>query len=60
MLPQGSHPKAAAFLKEYFVQQGIDVRLSCSLENLEDTEEGAVCSFPEDVDEEASFVSVCT
>lgn len=60
MLPQGSHPEAASFLKEYFIMQGVDVRLGCSIDNFQETEEGVVCPFPEGIEEEASFAAVCT
>lgn len=60
MLPGGTHATSAAFLEEYFIQQGIDVRLGCTLEGLEGTSEGVSCFFPESIIEEADFVAVCT
>jgi len=60
MLTGGAHATSAAFLEEYFSQQGVDVRLGCGLEGLEGTSEGVCCFFPESIIEEADFVAVCT
>ncbi|MBN1625566.1 MAG: FAD-dependent oxidoreductase [Deltaproteobacteria bacterium] len=58
ILPQGSHPKTAEFLRKYIIQQGIDLRLSCNVEYLEETQKGFVCPFPEG-EEEIGFIAVC-
>lgn len=58
LLPQGSHPDAAALLEKYFRQNGIETRLGCTLEGLEETPRGVVCPLPEGVYQEASFVAV--
>jgi NADPH-dependent 2,4-dienoyl-CoA reductase/sulfur reductase-like enzyme len=58
ILPQGSHPKTAEFLRKYIIQQGIDLRLNCNVESLEETQKGLVCPFPEG-EEEVNFVAVC-
>ncbi len=60
MLPRGAHPEAAALLRTFFESHGIDVRLGCSIEGIEGSEEGVCCFFPEAVMEEADFVAVCT
>ena len=60
MLPGGAHATSAAFLENYFTQQGVDVRLGCTLEGLEGTSKGVSCFFPESIIEEADFVAVCT
>ncbi len=60
ILPGGAHSTSAAFLEEYFIGKGIDVRLGCSLEGLEGTSRGVCCFFPESIIEEADFVAVCT
>ncbi len=60
MLPGGAHPTSADFLERYFVQQGVDVRLGCTLEGLEGTSKGVSCFFPESIIEDADFVAVCT
>jgi NADPH-dependent 2,4-dienoyl-CoA reductase/sulfur reductase-like enzyme len=58
MLPGGSHPTTSSFLEEYYLQKGIDVRLGCNVDSVENTREGLVCPFPEG-EEEVSFISVC-
>lgn len=60
MLPGGAHATSAAFLEAYFVQQGVDVRLGCTLEGMEGTSKGVSCFFPESIIEEADLVAVCT
>ena len=46
------------FLRKYIIQQGVDLRLSCNVESLEETQKGLVCPFPEG-EEEVSFIAVC-
>lgn len=58
LLPQGLHPDSAALLEKYFHQNGIETRLGCTLEGLEETPQGVVCPLPEGVHQEASFVAV--
>jgi NADPH-dependent 2,4-dienoyl-CoA reductase/sulfur reductase-like enzyme len=60
MMPLGAHSTSAEFLKDYFVQNGIDVRLGCTLEGLEGAPRGVSCYFPDSIIEEADFVAVCT
>jgi len=60
MIPGGAHATSAVFLEKYFIQQGVDVRLGCTLEGLEGTSKGVSCFFPESIIEEADFVAVCT
>ena len=60
LLPGGAHRTSADFLEAYFTQQGIDVRLGCTLEGMEGTSTGVSCFFPESIIEEADFVAVCT
>ncbi len=60
LLPQGSHPESAALLEKYFRQNGIETRLGCTLEGLEETPKGVICPLPEGVHQEASFVAVST
>lgn len=60
MLPQGSHPESADYLKEYFIKKGIDVRLSCGITKVEDKGDKVICHFPDDTAEEADFIAVCT
>ena len=60
MLPRGAHPSSAAYLRTYFEEHGVDVRLGCTMEGMEGTSEGVTCHFPDDIIEEADFVAVCT
>ena len=60
MMPIGAHPHTAALLEDYFVKNGIEVRLGCTLEGLEGAPRGVTCHFPDSVVEEADFVAVCT
>ena len=60
VLPRGAHPSSAAYLRSYFEEHGIDVRLGCTLTGMEGASEGVTCHFPDDIIEEADFVAVCT
>ncbi len=60
ILPGGAHPLAAALLKAYFEDKGVDVRLDCTMEGMEGAREGVVCRFTHGSIEEADFVVVCT
>ena len=60
LLPQGAHASSAVYLRTYFEEHGIDVRLGCTLTGMEGAPEGVTCHFPEDIVEEADFVAVCT
>ncbi|MBN2059641.1 MAG: NAD(P)/FAD-dependent oxidoreductase [Deltaproteobacteria bacterium] len=60
VLPRGAHHSSAAYLREYFEEHGIDVRLGCTLTGMEGDPEGVTCHFPDDIIEEADFVTVCT
>jgi NADPH-dependent 2,4-dienoyl-CoA reductase/sulfur reductase-like enzyme len=60
VLPRGAHPQAAALLKTYFEEEGIDVRLGCTMEGMEGARESVVCRFSDSIIEEADFVVVCT
>jgi len=60
MLPRGAHPTSAAYLRKYFEEHGIDVRLGCTLNGMEGAPEGVMCHFSDEIIEEADFVAVCT
>lgn len=60
LVPKGAHKQTAELLKRYLAENGVDVRLGCTLEGLEGAPDGAVCHFPESIIEEADFVAVCT
>jgi NADPH-dependent 2,4-dienoyl-CoA reductase/sulfur reductase-like enzyme len=59
ILPQGAHPLSANYLKTYFEEHGVEVRLGCAMEGMEGAPEGVACYFPDRVVEEADFVAVC-
>jgi NADPH-dependent 2,4-dienoyl-CoA reductase/sulfur reductase-like enzyme len=59
LMPRGAHPRTAALLRGYLESKGIDIRLGCSLQGLEDTGRGVCCYFPEALLEEADFIAVC-
>ncbi len=59
MFAQGAHPETAALLEAYFKQHGVDTRLGCGIDHLEDTAKGIVCSICEEA-VAADFVAVCT
>jgi len=59
MLPRGAHPLAAAKLRSYFEKHGIEVRIGCGLEGMDQGSEGVCCFFPDQIMEEADFVAVC-
>lgn len=66
LLPQGAHRSSALFLRKYFEEHGVDVRLGCTLTGMDtlagtrDTPKGVCCHFPDDIMEEADLVAVCT
>ncbi len=60
VMPRGAHPKTAAYLQTYFEQHGVEFLLGCSLEGLEEKEDGVCCFFPESIIADADFIGVCT
>ena len=60
MLPRGAHPQTAGILKTYFEKHGVEVRIGCGLEGMDEKDEGVCCFFPNHIMEEADFVAVCT
>jgi NADPH-dependent 2,4-dienoyl-CoA reductase/sulfur reductase-like enzyme len=60
MLPRGAHSSSAMFLRTYFEEHGIDVRLGCAMKDMEGAPDGVTCYFPDDIIEDADFVAVCT
>jgi NADPH-dependent 2,4-dienoyl-CoA reductase/sulfur reductase-like enzyme len=60
ILPRGAHPSSANYLKTYFEEHGVEVRLGCAMEGMEGAPEGVACYFPDNTIEEADFVAVCT
>jgi assimilatory nitrate reductase electron transfer subunit/3-phenylpropionate/trans-cinnamate dioxygenase ferredoxin reductase subunit len=60
VLPRGTHPAVAAMLRAYLEEQGVEVRLGCTMEGMEGAGEGVTCRFSGDVVEEADVVIVCT
>ena len=60
VLPRGAHPQAAALLKTYFEEKGVEVRLDCTMEGMEGARKGVVCRFSDSIIEEADFVVLCT
>jgi NADPH-dependent 2,4-dienoyl-CoA reductase/sulfur reductase-like enzyme len=59
ILPRGTHPLAAAILLKYIESHGVDVRLGCGMQRLEETKDGVACHFAGNVVEEADFV-ICS
>ena len=59
ILPRGMHPSVARILMQYLERQGVDVRLGCSMQRMEDSGDGVVCHFADGVTEKADFV-VCS
>lgn len=60
VLPHGAHPLTSRFLEEYFSRKGVDIRLGCTLEGLEEVKGAVFCYFPESIVEKADYVAVCT
>jgi NADPH-dependent 2,4-dienoyl-CoA reductase/sulfur reductase-like enzyme len=60
VLPRGTHPMVAAMLRAYLEEQGVEVRLGCTMEGMEGAGKGVTCHFSGDVVEEADVVIVCT
>jgi NADPH-dependent 2,4-dienoyl-CoA reductase/sulfur reductase-like enzyme len=60
VLPRGTHPTVAAILGKYLEKQGVDVRLGCSLQGMEATDQEMVCHFSNDMIDTADLVVVCT
>lgn len=60
VLSGGAHSTSSDFLEKYFIQNGVDVRLGCSLDGFEGSSKGVSCYFPESIIEEADFIAVCT
>ncbi len=60
VLPRGTHPAVAAILRRFLEMHGIEVRLGCSMQGVEDTRAGAVCHFAGGITEEVDLVAVCT
>jgi assimilatory nitrate reductase electron transfer subunit/3-phenylpropionate/trans-cinnamate dioxygenase ferredoxin reductase subunit len=59
ILQRGTHPLVAAILMKYIQNQGVEVRLGCSMKKLEETRDGVTCHFADDDIEEVDFV-VCS
>ncbi len=60
VLPRGTHPSVAAILQRFLERHGVDVRLGCTMQAMEETKAGVACHFPGGVAEEADLVIVCT
>jgi NADPH-dependent 2,4-dienoyl-CoA reductase/sulfur reductase-like enzyme len=60
VMPRGAHPITAGYLQTYFEQHGVEFLLGCSLEGLEEKEDGVCCFFPESIVDDADFIGVCT
>lgn len=60
VLPRGTHQKAAEMLKMYIEEQGVDVRLGCTMESVESVKDGVVCHFSGGIIEEADIIIVAT
>jgi 3-phenylpropionate/trans-cinnamate dioxygenase ferredoxin reductase subunit len=60
VMPRGAHPISAGYLQTYFEQHGVEFLLGCSLEGLEEQEDGVCCFFPENIVADADFIGVCT
>jgi 3-phenylpropionate/trans-cinnamate dioxygenase ferredoxin reductase subunit len=60
VLARAAHPSAAAILKRYFQDHGVDVRLGRTLEGLEDAGDRAFCRLSDGTVEAADIVLVCT
>lgn len=59
VLPKGAHPETALSLEKYFAQHGIEMRLGCTLDRLEENSKETICFLPGEVREEVDFVAVC-
>ena len=59
ILHRDTHPSVAVILMKYLESQGVDVRLGCSMQEMEETKDGVTCHFAGDVIEEVDFV-VCS
>jgi NADPH-dependent 2,4-dienoyl-CoA reductase/sulfur reductase-like enzyme len=59
VLGRGAHASAATLLERHFRRHGVDIRLGCTLERLEDTAAGATCHLSGGTVEEADIVLVC-
>jgi NADPH-dependent 2,4-dienoyl-CoA reductase/sulfur reductase-like enzyme len=61
LLPSGAYPSSAVFLRTYFEEFGVDIRLGCTMEAMEDLSAGGImCHFPDNKKEKADFIAVCT
>lgn len=60
LLPRGAHPSAAAILRRYIEGHGVDVRLGCTLEAMEEAGDEVMCHLSGGVIEPADIVLVGT
>jgi assimilatory nitrate reductase electron transfer subunit/3-phenylpropionate/trans-cinnamate dioxygenase ferredoxin reductase subunit len=60
VLPRGTHPTVAAVLRRFLERHGVDVRLGCAMQAMEETSRGVACHFRGGIVEEADLVVVCT
>ncbi|MBN2061997.1 MAG: NAD(P)/FAD-dependent oxidoreductase [Deltaproteobacteria bacterium] len=61
LLPNGASPSSAEFIRTYFEEHGVDFRLGCSIEGMEDLPDGGImCHFSDNTREKADFMAVCT
>jgi 3-phenylpropionate/trans-cinnamate dioxygenase ferredoxin reductase subunit len=58
LMPQGAHVAAARRVELYLKEQGIRIKLGASLSKVEDTDKGAICTFPDGSVEEVDFIAV--
>jgi NADPH-dependent 2,4-dienoyl-CoA reductase/sulfur reductase-like enzyme len=59
ILPRGTHPSVATILMKYLESHGVDVRLGCGMQRMEETKDGVACHFADDLIEEVDFV-ICS
>ena len=60
LFPRGAHPETAFLLQNYLENHGIEIRLGCSIRNLENDQENACCFLEDQSMEKADCVAVCT
>lgn len=58
VMPQGAHKQAAHHVENYLRNEGIDIRLNCSLRKVDDVSDGAICYFPDGTTNSVDFIAV--
>lgn len=58
VMPQGAHKHAALHVENYLRLKGIDIKLTCSLNKVDEGPNGAICHFPDGTVERFDFIAV--